>query len=433
MLLEFELKNDAAFASAATLSLVATSLRDEDGGRVVEIGDHGGTKALTSALILGKNGSGKSTLIRAMRFVGDFVRHSARESQTDDGIPYEPNRIVDGLENAPTYYRVAFSMHGAIYEFEFSHDAVRVVHEKLQIADRSVRFRKMYERTWDRSGEKYQYDFGEALTGKRSTWADSTRENALFLSTANQLNADDLKVPFQWLSKYLRSTNVTSDSSGGFTAKKCLEDDETRSKVVNFLKAMDINVEEIHIEEEELDRSFITSTFASEFLETIRKAGGDLDDLSTRLKVYFEKSTKSGGRTRFSLSKESTGTRGLFNLAGPLFDCLENGYCLLVDEINTSLHPVIVSFLVDMFANHDINKKRAQLIFTSHDTTVLSQKKMRRDQVWVIDNNLSGATLTPLSDYSVRKNEALEKGYLGGRYGGIPVVTAALLGTSVAK
>jgi uncharacterized protein len=427
MLLEFELENDGAFAARSTISLIASALREPDDGRVVEVGDAGDIRALTSALILGKNGSGKSTLVGALNFISSFVRSSANESDRGDEIGYEPNLLMMGLDKEPTRYRLTFSMRKIIYEFEFAHTAKRITYESMQIADQSVRFRKMYERIWNPQTEDYSYSFGEALSGRRSTWRDNTRDNALFISTACQLNSEDLQPAYDWLTRYLKTTHISGDGSGRFTAKKCLESDKFRKKVVAFLQAMDINVEDIKILEEPYDDKFLRTTFAQEFIDTLKKHSSVQEVLNSTYKILFMKRNNDGKWVEFNISKESTGTRALFDLAGPLFDSLRHGYCLLIDEINTSLHPLVVSFLVDLFSNKKVNSHRAQLLFTSHDTSVLARKKMRRDQIWVIDNDDAGATLVPLSDFSPRREEALDKGYLGGRYGGVPILTPALL------
>lgn len=425
MLLEFELENHRAFAEARCLSLIAGKLKEPDDGRIVDIGDYGHTRALTSALVLGKNGSGKSTLVDAMRFVCSFVRSSSQDSQQGEKIKFHPNLLVDDLLDRPTRYRVAFSMHGTVYDFEFSHNATRIISESLQVANQSVRFRKMYERSWNENSERYEYSFGDALSGKRQIWAESTRENALFISTASQLNSEDIKPAFEWLTKYLRTTSVHPSGIGNPTAKMCLDDEAFSNRVVKFLQSMDINLETIEIEREEIDQKEWPTMFAPELIKAMTSHFGDQAPYS--LKVFFNKKRNDGETIRFPLANESTGTQALFNLAGPLFDSLKNGYCLIIDEINTSLHPVVVSFLVDLFADASQNCKRAQLIFTSHDTSVMAQQRMRRDQVWVIENFGQSAQLIPLSDFSPRKGEALDKGYLGGRYGGIPIVTPAMM------
>mgnify|MGYP000843943103 FL=1 len=120
---------------------------------------------------------------------------------------------------------------------------------------------------------------------------------------------------------------------------------------------------------------------------------------------------------------ESNGTRQLFLYAGSLLDVLEKGRVFFVDELDTSLHPLMVRFLIGLIQNPSINRHNAQLIFTTHDTSVLDTDIFRRDQVWFVEKDTHQASrLYPLSDFSPRKHEALEKGYLQGRYGALPYI-----------
>lgn len=424
MLLELEIENERTFASASVLSLIASKRKEASTGAVRSVGDAANTKALTSALILGKNGSGKSTLIRALSFIRQLVRNSAKESQAGELLPYEPNILSEGFSNQPTRYRVLFSYFDIIYDFSFSYDKNRILSESMDIADRSSRFRRLYDRTWDEKSESYNYLFGDALAGTRRVWEEATRDNALYLSTAVQLNSDVLKKPFLWLSRYFRIYDHEV-GEGVYTTSRSKEDESFKGNIVRFLQAMDINVHDIEFEEEDMDMSFMKMAFSAEFLADIRKRMGAIEEKVT--KVFFVKKTTDGRKIRLPLTGESTGTQALYKLAGPLYDTLENGYCLIIDEINTNLHPLIVKFLFDLFSSEKLNRNRAQLLFTSHDVSILREGVVRRDQVWFIDNDGCEASLAPLSDYSPRRGEALEKGYLSGRYGGVPALLPSLL------
>jgi AAA15 family ATPase/GTPase len=281
----------------------------------------------------------------------------------------------------------------------------------------------VYERTFEKKSEKYTYVFSDDLRGDKSVWRDATRENALFLSTAVQLNAEALRAPFDWLSRYLRAINAGS-SYWKYTASECA-DPEFKAKILKFLQRLDINIEDIVIEDEEVDESFVLEAFNPEFIKKLPISASDLAKQQKR--VRFVHKDSEGKSVEFDFKDESTGTRALFSLAGPLFDTLANGYCLVIDEVNTNLHPLVFHALVDAFSDPSLNTKRAQLIFTSHDTSLLRDSYFRRDQVWFVDTDKLGRSqLVPLSDFSPRKGEALEKGYLGGRYGGIPYVSPTL-------
>jgi AAA15 family ATPase/GTPase len=134
--------------------------------------------------------------------------------------------------------------------------------------------------------------------------------------------------------------------------------------------------------------------------------------------TFIREDVESRESVEFKEEEESDGTRALFAFAGPWLDVIENERVLFVDDLDTSLHPLLVHHLVKLL--HQEGKK-AQLIFTTHDTTILSQKLLRRDQVWFMEKGEKYEThLYPLADFSPRDNEAIERGYLNGRYGGIP-------------
>lgn len=426
MLIEFEIENDCAFAGATSFSMAASTLKERSVAAIRSVNDAADTKVLTSALVLGKNGSGKSTFINAMAFTANFVKKSALDSYVDRKLPFAPNRLEGEWEAEPTRYRILFSVGVTIYEFEYSYDRERIIHERLDVADRSTRFRRMYVRDWVSSESRYEYGFGEALTGSRSIWARNTRENALYLSTAAQLNSEDLRESYDWLSSFIQYTAIDG-ALDEETAIYCLESEENLKKVVRFLESMDVNLADIIIDKESIDQSILHKTFAPDFIQGLLERLPRADHFQNRYRVSFTKRCKTGADVTWSLNRESTGTKALFALAGPMFRAIERGHCLIIDEINTSLHPLVVHNLVALFSDEKINARRAQLIFTSHDVSVLREGVLRRDQIWVIESNGYSSELIPISDYSPRKDEAIEKGYLAGRYGGIPVISPEVL------
>ena len=121
--------------------------------------------------------------------------------------------------------------------------------------------------------------------------------------------------------------------------------------------------------------------------------------------------------------EESKGTRILIDSAGAWLNVLNNGEVILYDELDTSLHPLMTRFLIRLFHSRTTNPNNAQLIFTTHDTSLLDGDLFRRDQVWFVEKDEKSAShVYPLSDFSPRKDEALERGYLKGRYGALPFI-----------
>jgi hypothetical protein len=127
---------------------------------------------------------------------------------------------------------------------------------------------------------------------------------------------------------------------------------------------------------------------------------------------------------------ESAGTHRLFALAGPWLDILDNGYTVCVDELETSMHPLMARELLRLIFSKKENSKGAQILFTTHNPLLLDATLLRRDQVWFTEKDQQGeAHLYPLTDYSPRKGESLVRGYLSGRYGAVPFVPEGLLGS----
>ena len=130
----------------------------------------------------------------------------------------------------------------------------------------------------------------------------------------------------------------------------------------------------------------------------------------------------NGEKYDFDISEESLGTQAIFSFIPVIKDVVDNGKVLFVDELDRSLHPFIVKYIVELFNDPDLNDKNAQLIFNTHDTNLLDLELLRRDQIWFTEKNPTdgGSVLYSLDDFSVRKSENVEKGYLLGRYGAVP-------------
>ena len=176
----------------------------------------------------------------------------------------------------------------------------------------------------------------------------------------------------------------------------------------------------IPIEKEKFDKKSLPSDMPESVRDTIASnmEGEDIYDIKT---IH---STPDGKLIPLDNSEESDGTQKLFALAGPWIDSLKNGYIVFIDELHDNLHPNLVQFLVKLFHNSKTNPNNAQLIFTTHETSILNQDIFRRDQIWFCEKDEKQSTsLYPLTDFSPRKGrENLEAAYLSGRYGALPYV-----------
>ncbi|MBT0571049.1 ATP-binding protein [Curvibacter sp. CHRR-16] len=418
MLIEFSVTNYRSILERQTLNMAASSYFKEleSLNTFIPDQDDGVPRLLRSTVLYGPNASGKSTLIQALRFVEDQVLNSQKESQAGDAIDVVPFKLTAASRAADSEFEVTFVEQGVRYEYGFCCNSERFTEEWL-IAYPLGRAQKWFHRVFDAKAGKDIYKFSTSFLGgkaRHDLWKEQTRSNALFFSTAIQLNNEQLKSAFEWFKLRLRVHDSVRGFSPGYTLRRCAKD-EDRQKVVAFMNSADLSIADIRLKES----VFSAESLPKELPAAIRDEF--LKDMAGRKLVeprFVHKDINTAEVVEFDESEESDGTRALFAFAGPWLDVIENERVLVVDELDTSLHPLLVHHLVKRL-HHEGTK--AQLIFTTHDTTLLSQKLLRRDQVWFMEKDDKSAThLYPLSDFSPRDNEAIERGYLNGRYGGIP-------------
>lgn len=418
MLIEFSVTNYRSILERQTLNLAASSYFKEleSLNTFIPDQDDGVPRLLRSTVLYGPNASGKSTLIQALRFVKDQVLNSQKESQAGDAIDVVPFKLTAASRAADSEFEVTFVEQGVRYEYGFCCNRERFTEEWL-IAYPLGRAQKWFHRVFDAEAGKDVYKFSTSFLGgkaRHGLWKEQTRPNALLFSTAIQLNNEQLKPAFDWFKLRLKVVDSVRGFSPSYTLKRCSKE-EDRQRVVEFMNSADLSIADIQLKE----TVFSADSLPKEMHAAIRDEL--LKDMAGRKLVkprFFHKEVDTAETVEFDEAEESDGTRALFAITGPWLDVIENERVLVVDELDTSLHPLLVHHLVKRLHHEGTN---AQLIFTTHDTTLLSQKLLRRDQVWFMEKDDKSATrLYPLSDFSPRDNEAIERGYLNGRYGGIP-------------
>lgn len=422
MLIEFTVKNYRSVKEEQIFSMVKAKGEELEKTNSFQPSAPASVPLLRSAAIYGANASGKSNIIRAMIEMESIVRNSASSSQEGDDIPVTPFLFDESTASEPTEFEMIFINDGVRYQFGFCATKTHIVEEWL-IAYPKGRAQRWYSRGFNKSKNTSEYKFSDFLLGQKSVWQNATRSNALFLSTAVQLNSDQLKPVFNWFKETLRPANV-----GGwgpeFTASLC-EKEKTKLRVLEFLKAADFDIHDIRIEKEKFDPDSLPDDFPDSVRERLIKEmkGKDLIDIKTIHK------TEAGNLIPLDFDEESDGTQKFFAFTGPWMDTLEKGYILIIDELHDSLHPKMVKYLVSLFHSDKTNPNNAQLIFTTHETSILSQDDFRRDQIWFCEKDKRQATsLYPLTDFSPRKDrENIELGYLSGRYGALPFIRPAKL------
>ncbi len=415
MLIEFHVQNFRSILERQTLSLVATKDKTHQGTHVLETGVPSVPRILRAVGMYGANGSGKSNMLRSLSYFQRLVKHSF-SSDPDAGTGLVPFALQKAAEGTVAEFEITVLIEKVRYQYGFRLDRHKI-HEEWLIVYRSMRGpgQSWFERRLDPETGKYDFQFSEKLTGTKKVWQESTRPNALFLSTAIQFNSEMLHPLYDWIANrpvFFNPAPVGAD----YTISR-LEEPEFHNQVVAFLQSSDIPIAQIQV-------------------ETTNNAGPGFrfDANSGKLEATKEGFTHKRARflhvtnecdASFDLNEESMGTQRLFALTGPILDIIEKGRILFVDEIESSLHPLLVKRLLELFHNPTINKNGAQLVFSTHSTLLFDQSVFRRDQIYLVEKDLKQASqLMPLSDFQVRKDLSLEKAYLDGRFGAIPLFSA---------
>ncbi len=416
MLIEMNVANFRSFSDVQTFSLVKGKGEELVGSNSFKAGLSNELELLRSAAIYGPNASGKSNFLRALRTMKQIVLESASNQQRGDRLPVTPFRLSPETKQAPSEFEVTFLVEGVRYQYGFSATTEQIREEWL-LAYPKGRAQRWFTRIWNDEENRFEWELGNSLVGEKQLWQKSTRDNALFLSTAVQLNSEQLQPVFDWFKTTLRMANV-GGWGPSFSAHLC--ENNEKSKVMNFLNAADIHIDDVLVETKPFDLNELPDDMPDSLKSII--AGEMKGEKVSEIKTVHKDS--EGNLVIFDLDDESDGTQKLFAFAGPWIDSLENGYVLFIDELHGNLHPRLVRYLVELFHNPEINTKNAQLIFTTHETSILNQDVFRRDQIWFCEKDKKQATnLYPLTDFSPRKGrENLELAYLSGRYGALPFV-----------
>lgn len=430
MLIEFGVRNFRSIREEQTLSMMASPAKEHLATHTCASDIKNPARLVRSAVIYGPNAAGKTNVLRALQFMQAVVVNSAIAPPTAQ-TPYDPFKLSSATRSAPSEFHVSFVQEGTLYEYGFSTTAERVHEEWLTEAPLG-RSRRLFSRKYDASKNEYVWNFSAHFKGNRLLWRDSTRPNALFLSTAAQLNSIHLLPVFSWFQRRL----IVIQGIEAFNARLTLQllaTQEGKNSLLPFVREADPSVADV-----ELLREAIPGIGPGRIPGGIAlKAPGvqfivdqsTPDSPPSAVKINFSHNSIEGdGAIKFDLSEESNGTQAFFMAAGAWLNVLKNGEVLLFDEIDTSLHPLLTRFLIKQFHSDRTNPNGAQLICSTHDTTLLSMELFRRDQIWFVERGNDRATkLFPLSDFSPRNDEALERAYLRGRYGALPIFDELML------
>ncbi|GAA1254819.1 ATP-binding protein [Sphaerisporangium rubeum] len=407
MLIRFRLANHRSIRDEHELSLIATEF-DEGAARRTGLRYRGQDVSAQPVLgVFGANASGKSNLLSGFQLMRDAVQNSFADwAKAPDLVPRQPFKLDSVCREETSLFEVdlVLGRDPVRYTYGFELSDARVEAEWLHAyphGRRNVWFDREAGRPESEGGE---FIFrGEGFRGEREPLVKLTRPNALFLSVGATLNHPQLSAIHRWFLDNLWLVTPGMDLSARVRWTHELltgvDSAEHSQRIVRLLRSADLGVTRL-----------------------------DLDPKTGEIRLWHR--TSDGGEVPLDFrTEESLGTHAWFAFLGPMLTVLDQGSVLLVDELDSSLHPTLAAEVVRVFQDPASNPRGAQLIFTTHDATLLGSevldRPLNRDQVWMTVKRRSGESeLYPLVAAKPRKEENLERGYLRGRYGGVPRVTA---------
>ncbi len=416
MLIQFRVQNHRSLRDEQVLSMVAGAVAPKDDPRLIRAA--GVEDGLLPAVALyGANASGKSNVLQALSFMQSAVLRSHRFWDPEGGTPQEPFAL-SGKAQEPSLYEVDVVISDVRYRYGFVLSAERIEEEWLH-AWPNGRKQEWFER------ERDDFKFGKSLHGENETIRGLTRPNGLFLSAAAQNNHAALSPVYGWFAptrlKFRRASSVGEPAANAlgevFSRQLSLFPDVEgartldRDGIVRLLRAADVGILDVRVLNRDLPHP-------RDLLSAWSRPG-------KRVELQFQHKTEDGKGAWLPAEAESTGTLTLLQIATQVVGVLRDGGLVCIDEIDASLHPMLALEVLRLFNEPRHNARGAQLVFTTHDTSllgnVLGSPPLRRDQIWFTEKDDGGATkLYPLTDFHPRKEENLERGYLQGRYGAIP-------------
>ncbi|WP_227025129.1 AAA family ATPase [Streptomyces tsukubensis] len=369
--------------------------------------------------VFGANASGKSNLVGALQYMARMVVSSHQDSEPDGGVDRHPFVLDAEAKDEPSWYVVDLLLDGTRYAYGFSVDDERVVEEWLDCYPKGKK-RELFSRVGDDVTPG-----ASQKSGQLALVESITESNVLFLSMAARSKQEDFRPVYDWFARKLQFRHSGSSDLYGLSAMRALEDAARHPEILDLLRAADLGIEECGTERVVMDEAALRKRYGARIPRSVLMG---LEDEGPREVVRpWIGHRGRDGVVQMELQDESSGTRALLGHAPRFLAVLRRGGTFVVDEIDSSLHSLLTSRLIGLFQDPVTNPNGAQLVFTTHDASLLGRAGgediLRRDQVWFVEKDTHGETsLYSLAAFKPRREENRERRYLGGSYGGVPFI-----------
>ena len=428
MLLEFRVCNYRSIGEEQVLSLIPANKQKDHLQNILTKGKY---QALNAISLYGQNGSGKSNLLLAMSFLDKLIHISARTSSTTK-LPYDPFLLREGWEGKPTRFEITFVLDDNRYRYGLEFTEKEVQKEWL--------FRKSQSREvslFEREGSTI--DVSSGFNGSKKiidAAIQATRDNALFLSTCDMLNVEEAKTIFNWFRYFGMIDGLNTEE---LHTVDLWDKEDYKDKIKKYLESLSLNIADVDITTKDFDESELPDDMPKAMKNRLAKSlkGKQSYTVIAKHTLYDSNAKPTPNLISWEWwEKESAGSKKAFELSGPILWTLANGGVLIIDEIEAKMHPVMTLNTIEIFLDPASNPNKAQLIFATHDTNLLTYSTLRRDQIYFVEKNQwESSELYSLSDFvyfetkngefkseKERPDTDKEKRYFEGRYKAIPVL-----------
>lgn len=380
-------------------------------------------KVLKSIGIYGANSCGKSNVIKALDFYRSFILNSSKESSTTQKIQVTPFRLSQASDELPTTMESSFFVAERKYRYGFQVTKSSILSEWL-----FVTVNKKEEQVFIRANQGFSFNKkfrSEYSKARLDTLVEFTPPNSLYLSVLAQFNVSTAQEVTRYINRILIAKDIDHINLINATASLMLDKDYRRL-INTIIKDAGIGIESVEEKVKEISQK---SNYSYEFLSQVFEQEIRSFDVRTRHLKYNRELTKVIDSIYFDLvENESLGTQKFFGLLGPILIALRENRTIVIDEIDARLHTLLLEYIINLFNSNFHNPNGAQLVFTSHNTSLL-KNKLRRDQMLLVEKDKFGVS-TVDSLYKklpkVRNDASFDKDYLMGKYGAIPNIVSQL-------
>lgn len=421
MLLQFSVKNFKSIKDKAVLSLEAGANKELQSNYALT---PSGDKILRGAVIFGANAGGKSNIFQALTAALMALRHSSFNIPGGPVWILTPFSFSEETKASPTEFEFVFIHNGVKYIYGFSATSFEVKEEYLY-AYKTLRPSTVFQR------EGNDYYFPEAIKGKMLPLVERNLPNKLFLSTSASWNSPYTKEPFEWLMSGIDTYDTQYRDTLPRAAEMYLKDDDGSVKrfTEELLKEADINITDFSIESREKPpEELVQEQNLPGELRNILFSGLNAESRIKSLKcemIHCVVDEEGERRCKLDFEEESLGTKNLFMFAPFIKKALDGGSSIFVDEFDSSLHPLLLKYIISLFMNEKTNRNNAQLVISSHSMELMDLEIFRRDQIYFVDKDRAAgsSSLYSLDEFSVRSTfSRLRESYLSGRFSAVPII-----------